>query len=79
MSRYFYQQYAQYAQPATAGLADAYAVLWLRPGAPPAVVRAAYRALAARHHPDAGGDPGVMRRLNAAYAALDRAGATDSP
>jgi hypothetical protein len=53
-------------------LADAYAALWLRPGAPTHVVKAAYRALAAVHHPDVGGDEAAMRRLNAAYAALQR-------
>jgi curved DNA-binding protein CbpA len=37
-------------------------------------VRAAYRALAARHHPDVGGDESTMKRLNAAYAALQAAG-----
>ena len=49
---------------------DAYAVMWLRPGAPLSVVKAAYRALAPRHHPDGGGDPHAMRRLNDAYHIL---------
>lgn len=39
-------------------------------------VRAARRRLAKRHHPDAGGDPEDMRRVNAAaVAALRRVGA----
>jgi hypothetical protein len=33
-------------------------------------VRAAYRAKARDHHPDAGGDPAAMRRLNAAWRVL---------
>jgi len=33
-------------------------------------VRAAYRARARAHHPDAGGDPAAMRRLNAAWRVL---------
>ena len=50
----------------------AYEDLWLRPGAPMSVVRAAYRSLAARSHPDVGGDPGHMLRLNTAYETLRR-------
>jgi DnaJ-class molecular chaperone len=56
--------------PAPDSLAAAYATLWLRPGAPAPVVKAAYRALAALHHPDTGGDVDAMRHLNAAYAVL---------
>jgi DnaJ-class molecular chaperone len=57
--------------PAQQQLAAAYAVLWLRPGAPAPVVKAAYRALAQQHHPDHGGDPQTMLRLNAAYATIN--------
>ena len=39
-------------------------VLGLLPGADLEVAEAAYRALARRHHPDRGGNPDVMRRLN---------------
>ena len=53
-------------------LAEAYATLHLDSGAPAAVVKAAYRALAQQHHPDAGGDTQAMVRLNAAYAAIQR-------
>ena len=90
VSRYFYARYqAQSERDARTGrwgasaahapatplrLTDAYAVLWLRAGAPPEVVRAAYRALAARHHPDVGGDAAAMRRLNEAYALLSARG-----
>ena len=60
--------------------ADPYAALWLRPGAPWPVIRAAYRALAAIHHPDCGGDSAKMQDLNAAYALLrHREGESASP
>jgi DnaJ domain len=47
-----------------------YQVLGVPPSATPAEVRAAYRAAARNHHPDAGGDPGRMRALNVAWAVL---------
>jgi hypothetical protein len=46
---------------------NAWAALWLVPGAPPEVVAAAYRAMAKLHHPDHGGDNAAMQRVNAAY------------
>ena len=52
---------------------DAYEVLQVRPSAEPAVIQAAYRALAALYHPDKNVDPGAERRmaaLNAAYEAI---------
>jgi len=45
----------------------AWAELWLVPGAPPEVIRAAYRVMAQLHHPDRGGDTAAMQRINAAY------------
>ena len=39
-------------------------VLGLLPGADLEVAEAAYRTLVRRHHPDRGGNPDVMRRLN---------------
>jgi hypothetical protein len=39
-------------------------ILGLLPGADLGVAEAAYRTLARRHHPDRGGNPDVMRRLN---------------
>ena len=33
-------------------------------------IREAYRQLALAHHPDTGGDPEAMRRLNEAYQLL---------
>jgi curved DNA-binding protein CbpA len=53
-------------------LQDHYAVLGLAPTAAPDVIRAAYRVLAQRHHPDrnASNDDSAMVRLNQAYAVL---------
>ncbi|MFP3900159.1 MAG: J domain-containing protein [Acidimicrobiia bacterium] len=47
-----------------------YDVLGLAPTASAAEVRAAYRSAARDHHPDAGGDPGRMQAVNAAWAVL---------
>jgi molecular chaperone DnaJ len=47
-----------------------YAVLGVAPGASAAAIKAAYRALVKRHHPDAGGDATVILALNAAWAVL---------
>ena len=56
------------AAPSTA---DAYATLYLVPGAPPQIVKAAYRELAKLHHPDtSGGETTKMQRLNEAYERL---------
>jgi hypothetical protein len=49
---------------------SAFAALHLLPSAPAALVRAAYKCLAAIHHPDKGGDEGVMKHVNAAYKQL---------
>ncbi len=49
---------------------EAYAELHLLPTAPPAVVAAAYKALAKLAHPDKGGDKVKMQRINQAYAQL---------
>jgi curved DNA-binding protein CbpA len=51
---------------------DHYAVLGVAPSAPPDVIRAAYRVLAQRLHPDrnAHTDGSAMVRLNQAYAVL---------
>jgi hypothetical protein len=63
---------------------DPHAVLGVEPGASPDEIKAAWRRLARRHHPDlTGDDPELARRatrrmaeINAAYAALTRAGET---
>jgi hypothetical protein len=49
---------------------DPYRCLGLSPGTPFAEVRARYRALAARHHPDLGGDAERMRRIIEAYETI---------
>ncbi len=49
---------------------DPYKTLHLLPSAPPEVVKAAYKALAMKLHPDHGGDTEEMQRLNAAYRRL---------
>ena len=46
---------------------DPYAVLGVDPGASEAELRRAFVDLARRHHPDRGGDPEAMRRVNAAW------------
>ena len=49
---------------------DLYEVLQVRQGAEPEVIRAAYRALARKHHPDFGGSPERMAVINEAWAVL---------
>lgn len=51
-------------------VSDPYAVLGLTPEASPAEIKAAYRALVKRHHPDAGGDDQRILALNAAWEVL---------
>jgi hypothetical protein len=63
---------------------DPHVVLGIEPGASPDEIKASWRALARRHHPDlTGDDPESAQRatrrmaeINAAYAALTRAGET---
>ncbi|MBU6365500.1 MAG: J domain-containing protein, partial [Gemmatimonadetes bacterium] len=47
-----------------------YRVLHVQPDAPVEVVRAAYRALAAKHHPDKGGDHDRAALVNEAWGVL---------
>ena len=49
---------------------DPRAILGVDPGADVATVRAAYRALSLKHHPDVGGDPAMMALINEAYRSL---------
>lgn len=46
---------------------SAYGTLYLLPNAPLEVVRAVFKALALKYHPDKGGDVGIMQTLNIAY------------
>jgi len=63
---------------------DPHVLLGVEPGASPDAIKAAWRGLARRHHPDlTGDDPEAVQRatrrmaeINAAYAALTRAGET---
>jgi curved DNA-binding protein CbpA len=50
--------------------ADPYAVLGLDPTAAPDDIRRAWLELARRHHPDHGGDPAAMQRVNEAWAVV---------
>ncbi len=45
-----------------------YSVLGCREDADDVVLKAAYRALAKKHHPDSGGDSEIMKLVNAAWA-----------
>ena len=47
-----------------------YRLLNVQSDAAPGVIKAAYRALVAAHHPDVGGDPDAAALLNEAYAVL---------
>jgi hypothetical protein len=51
-----------------------FATLHLLPWAPPELVAEAHRTLARLHHPDVGGDPERMKRINLAYEKLRKAG-----
>jgi len=51
-------------------MTDLYGVLQVHRRADPEVIRAAYRVLARKHHPDFGGDPATMVALNDAWRVL---------
>ncbi len=51
-------------------MTDLYEVLQIARAAEPEVVRAAFRALARKHHPDAGGSVAAMKAINDAWAVL---------
>jgi len=48
----------------------AWNTLFLIEGAPLEVIRASYKALALKHHPDKGGDVSLMSTINTAYKEL---------
>jgi len=52
------------------GMIDVYEVLQVDRGAEPEVIRAVYRALARKNHPDFGGDARLMASINEAWAIL---------
>lgn len=54
----------QGAAPATGPRAEAYHVLGLQPGASKRDIRAAYRSLILKHHPDRGGSPERAAKIN---------------
>lgn len=68
----FRQNYMALPAGRPSAASDPWRVLNLSPNAEPAVVEAAYRALARQRHPDAGGSDAEMAELNAAYAAVKR-------
>ena len=53
-----------------AALTDLYAILGVEPSADAWTIRGAYRTLARRCHPDAGGDQATMIQLNEAWHVL---------
>lgn len=55
---------------------DHFTTLGVLPSADPDVIKAAYRVLAKKHHPDAGGDEETMARIAEAYTALKKEGVT---
>jgi curved DNA-binding protein CbpA len=54
-------------------MSDPYEVLQVHRNAEPEVIRAAYRALARKYHPDFGGDPGRMVAITEAWSVLGNA------
>ena len=58
---------------------DPWQALGVRPGASPEEVARAFRRSAARHHPDAGGDPERFRELLAARDRLVATGSAPGP
>lgn len=55
-----------------ANVAQAYTTLYLLPGAPLSVIKAAYKALALEHHPDHGGSADKMKAINVAFELIEK-------
>ena len=49
---------------------DYYAILQVHPRAEPEIIQAAYKRLAAKYHPDVGGDEERMKQINEAWNVL---------
>lgn len=54
----------------TQSYGDAYSALHILPTAPEYVIKAVYRAMAKKHHPDQGGEAEEFRRITEAYKEL---------
>ncbi len=61
---------AEWTPPAKPKVVDPYQTLHLLPSAPPELIRAAFKCLAAIFHPDHGGNEEKMKELNRAYKRL---------
>jgi DnaJ-domain-containing protein 1 len=62
--------YLQLAAPAK--VRDPYEVLGVRSDSPVEVIEGAYKALAKKHHPDAGGDAEAFKAVQAAWEAVKK-------
>ena len=58
--------------PKTEPSPSPYTALYLIPTAPQEVVKSAYRALAAKHHPDTGGNEELAKQINLAYEQIKK-------
>lgn len=72
--QYRQQSSGQWQPGASSGTRSDYAMLFVTDDAPPEVIKAAYKALAIKYHPDRGGDTVAMQAVNAAYDRLKKAG-----
>lgn len=66
-----YQQEAKPPVPVPMSqITDDHKALFVLPGAPMSVIRAAYKAMCLMHHPDLGGDVNMMKKINRAFEHL---------
>lgn len=73
-SNQYRQQSSGQWQPGASSSRSDYAMLFVTDDAPPEVIKAAYKALAIKYHPDRGGDTVAMQAVNAAFDRLKKAG-----